>query len=318
MVVGTIAHARILYLAQRIIVLASRSEWVVGHHLTEHGLVDALGVSRTPVRAALRELEEQGIVEARLRRGYFLCRNGRDLVNTQLREHPTVEEELHNRILRDHASGVLPSAVTAGEISQTYEANRGVVARVLIRMQDDGLVRQKGGREWHFTSALGGLNGARLSYEFRLIIEPAALLLPGFQINSFEFDELRASHVDLLKRIGKERKAARVDPVEIFMLDANFHEALAEATQNHFILESIRQQNKLRKILEFGSYGAVDRIREWSGEHLRVLDAIKARDMQLASRRLREHLFNAMSTVISADQKKQNRRGATKTARLMA
>ena len=318
MALGTITDARTLYLAQRIISLASKSDWVEGCHLTEQGLVDALGVSRTPVRAALRELEQQGIVEARPRRGYFLCRNGRDLLNTQLRERPTVDEDLHNRMLRDRASGVLPAAVTAGEISQAYEVNRGVVARVLIRMQDEGLVRQEGGRKWHFASALDGLNGVRLSYEFRLIVEPAALLVPSFDIKPSEIEELRASHVDLLDRIGKGRKTRRVDPVEVFRLDANFHEALADASKNHFISESIRQQNKLRKILEFGSYGAVDRIHEWCGEHLSVLEAIKAADMQAASQRLRDHLFNAMTTIIPAAQSRRGRKGSGKAARRSA
>jgi DNA-binding GntR family transcriptional regulator len=315
MVVGTIADARILYLAQRIIVLASRSGWAEGHHLTEHGLVDALGVSRTPVRAALRELEKQGIVEARPRRGYFLCRNGHDLVNTQLEERPTVEEDLHNRILRDRAAGILPAAITAGEISQNYEANRGVVARVLIRMQDEGLIRQKGGRGWHFSTALGGPSGVRMSYEFRLIIEPAALLLPNFEIKPLEFDELRASHLDLLARTSEGPEASRIDPVEVFMLDANFHETLAEASGNHFIVESIRQQNKLRKILEFGSYGAVGRIHAWCREHVQVLDAISAGDMQSASQRLHAHLLNAMSAVASADPKKPARRSRKSAGR---
>ena len=39
---------------------------------------------------------------------------------------------------------------------------------------------------------------------------------------------------------------------EIFETDAEFHELLAEASGNLFVLQAIQQQNRLRRLLEFG------------------------------------------------------------------
>lgn len=45
-----------------------------GFRLTEEGLCREFGISRTPVREALRRLAEEGLIEALPRRGYQVCR----------------------------------------------------------------------------------------------------------------------------------------------------------------------------------------------------------------------------------------------------
>lgn len=45
-----------------------------GLRLTEEGLCREFGISRTPVREALRRLAEEGLIEALPRRGYQVCR----------------------------------------------------------------------------------------------------------------------------------------------------------------------------------------------------------------------------------------------------
>ena len=42
--------------------LATQQNWQRGYHVTEHELVAQFGVSRSPVRAALKVLEERGIL----------------------------------------------------------------------------------------------------------------------------------------------------------------------------------------------------------------------------------------------------------------
>lgn len=48
-------------------------ERVPGSHVPEESLTEALGVSRTPVRAALQRLADEGLVEVRARRGAFVA-----------------------------------------------------------------------------------------------------------------------------------------------------------------------------------------------------------------------------------------------------
>jgi DNA-binding GntR family transcriptional regulator len=45
-----------------------------GAHLSEHGLAERFGVSRTPVREAIRQLAASGLVQVEARRGAFVAR----------------------------------------------------------------------------------------------------------------------------------------------------------------------------------------------------------------------------------------------------
>ncbi|STV75115.1 transcriptional regulator [Klebsiella michiganensis] len=58
-------------IARQILDLISEAKFDPGHHLREQHLADALGVSRTPVRAGLKELTRMGAVEARPESGLF-------------------------------------------------------------------------------------------------------------------------------------------------------------------------------------------------------------------------------------------------------
>ena len=49
------------------------------HHLTSQSLADAFRVSRAPVAAALRRLEDMRIVRSEPNRGYFLVKSGAEL-----------------------------------------------------------------------------------------------------------------------------------------------------------------------------------------------------------------------------------------------
>ena len=59
-------------LAAQIVERMRQTGWPAGAHLREQELADAFRVSRTPVRMALQSLQEQGIVESRPNRGFFL------------------------------------------------------------------------------------------------------------------------------------------------------------------------------------------------------------------------------------------------------
>ncbi|WP_195854631.1 winged helix-turn-helix domain-containing protein [Aerococcus sanguinicola] len=57
-----------LYIKDQIL----RDNWKTGHHIVEADISDRLSMSRSPIRAALSVLEEEGIVETRPYRGYFV------------------------------------------------------------------------------------------------------------------------------------------------------------------------------------------------------------------------------------------------------
>src|ERR1700681_2443629 len=61
-------------LASRILRSLNEQGAGTGHHLVEQDLCRRFGVSRTPIRGALKLLADQGCVEARANRGFVLLK----------------------------------------------------------------------------------------------------------------------------------------------------------------------------------------------------------------------------------------------------
>ena len=80
---------------------------------------------------------------------------------------------------------------------------------------------------------------------------------------------------------------------QLFETDAAFHEMCAEFCGNAFFVQAIQYQNRLRRLLEFGSYVDSRRVRDWCREHLAIIEAIAAGDLKQASSRMRVHLEQA-------------------------
>lgn len=59
-------------LAYRILQLLKEQRAAPGHHLVEQALSRHFGLSRTPIRGALKLLAARGILQARTHRGYIL------------------------------------------------------------------------------------------------------------------------------------------------------------------------------------------------------------------------------------------------------
>jgi hypothetical protein len=70
------------------------------------------------------------------------------------------------------------------------------------------------------------------------------------------------------------RTLRRVPAKEIFETDALVSRACwQEASGNLFVLQAIQQQNRLRRLLEFGSYHNKRRVKAWCEEHVAIIDA---------------------------------------------
>ncbi|MCZ0717292.1 GntR family transcriptional regulator [Aerococcus kribbianus] len=67
-------HIAYLYIKNRILI----DEWKTGYHIIEATISEDLDVSRSPVRSALKRLDEENYVEAKPYRGYFVKYDGHD------------------------------------------------------------------------------------------------------------------------------------------------------------------------------------------------------------------------------------------------
>ena len=280
-------------IARQILDLISEAKFDPGHHLREQHLADALGVSRTPVRAGLKELTRMGAVEARPNQGFFLLKRSNELELLEIEQSKSNDQKLYEQLVHDRIAGVLPESFTQTEISQRYEVDRGVLTRTLVKLSEDGLIARNAGHGWRFLQTLNSDVALRNSYGFRLMIEPTALLTHNLHVDRQMLKRLRAQHLRLITHPDITQVPAK----EIFETDALFHELLAEASGNLFVVQAIQQQNRLRRLLEFGSYHNKRRVKEWCEEHVAIIDALRENKQEQAAELMRKHLQYAFDQV---------------------
>lgn len=282
-------------LANQILQAIQDGRFEVGHHLREQQLGDLLQVSRTPVRAALALLAERGLVEARRNQGFFLKASPEELHRFAFEVPSTADQDLYTVIVHDRLANRLPVSFTQAEIARRYDVDRTLLQRTLSRLVDDGLLERNAGRGWTFLPTLDTGLALQNSYDFRRILEPQGLLLPTFRPDPAAVERLRIQH----HYLESHPRIASVDARQIFDTDAHFHETVAGFSGNVFLLQSIQQQNRLRRLLEFGGYVNRRRVRDWCREHLGILDVIAAGDAAAAAEAMRAHLSNAFQAVPS-------------------
>lgn len=185
-------------LAARIVEKIRREALPVGHRLTEQSLCDELGVSRSPVRKALQYLATTGVVGSVPNKGYQVAKPASVVARVQVRAHEDSDEALYMAIADDRLAGELASDVNETELMERYEATRLQVQRVLHRMAREGIVERKPARGWAFLPLLNTPQAYRESYRFRMIIEPASLLEPGYAVDAAELENCYRQQCELL------------------------------------------------------------------------------------------------------------------------
>lgn len=259
-----------------------------GDRLTELGLAAKLGISRTPVRAALRFLHQHGLLEHEPNRGYTLRASQDELVRVQRALPQDEASTFYYQLLRDRTAGRLGAQVTERELEQGYGMRATLVREVLLRMLQHGIVRGRRGQRWEFAEGLDA-DSERESYRFRMVLECAALAEPGFHVDP-ERLALCRHHQQMLITHATKRSW-----LDFFEANAEFHELLASASGNRFILKAVQEQNRLRRISDLSDYPLVnvERLRESCQEHLAILDAIEAGRLKEAALLMRAHLQGA-------------------------
>ena len=99
----------------------------------------------------------------------------------------------------------------------------------------------------------------------------------GAAIEQHTVHEQYRRHEHVLAEIRKTSRWRRFpSPSSVVALDADFHESVAGFSRNPFVVGVVRQQNALRRLLEFDSYHDMERVAAWVLEHLSILDALAA------------------------------------------
>lgn len=270
----------------KIIEYVQRENFPAEHHLTETRLAEEIGVSRSPIRAALRALADKGVVISEVNRGFYLAKNASQLREADLAIPKPSDVSLYDRIALDRMRNLLTEQFTEAGFMRRYEVSRAQLVRILTRMAQDGLVQRSTGHGWLFLPVLNTEQAYSASYRFRMIIEPAGLLEPTFAAENEQMKQSREAHRYILAQAGTGRLTGR----EIFDTNAAFHLMLARFSGNRFIVQAIDQQNRLRRLSEYYLYEDLERVQTLCQEHSEIMNAISAGDMPWASTLLRRHL----------------------------
>ena len=278
-----------------------------GRHLVESTLAERLGVSRTLARAALKLLAERGIVASRRNQGFFLVRAWDQLDGEMVEVPQTLDDTLYRRLVHERLLGQLPERITQIALMERFEVDRGVLLRVLSRMADEGIIARNRGHGWTFLPTIDSDLALSSSYDFRRVLEPAGLMLPSFRADAGVLERCRQAHVALLRHLET------ASDERLYEIDQRFHETLAMLTGNSFWQQSIQQQNRLRRMLEYSSYADRGRVRDWLREHLAIIKALLAGRREQAAELLAAHLdraFRATQRRATAARKEQRVRVA--------
>lgn len=273
-------------LAGRILRMISDGSAPRESHLRELDLAETFGVSRTPVRAALGYLEELGALEKQANKGFFVRIDGTTAQRMIANLPKTDDDIIKMHIAGDWFAGRVSSEMSEGEIRTRYKLGKMTASRVLFALCEEGIVSRAPGYGWRFEPTLNSREAHDESYDFRLVVEPAAILSPTFRLESMQSENLRNRHRRILEMSDP-------DLSETIHLDEDFHEFLARCSNNRFVVHAIQQQNKLRRLLEYQSLIDAGRLVASCQEHVAILDHIERGDMQTAADIMKRHLEKA-------------------------
>jgi len=279
-------------LARQVIEIARDEGWAAGARVPELALARRFGVSRTPVRRALELLAARAVLRFRPGEGYLLTEALAGTVDGAALVPPSAGEDLYTLVMGDRAEGKLANQVSEAEISQRYGVTRGAARRVLLRFAAEGLAERLRGHGWRFAETLDTDAAIAESYRFRIALECAGLRQPGYAVDRAKLAQIRRAHERIL-----ELPPGSVQRAEWFRVNASFHESLAAWSGNRFILQAVRQQNRLRQLTEYAYFPHLmpARIGQSCREHLGILDALEAGDVDFAAALLQRHLTLAQT-----------------------
>jgi DNA-binding GntR family transcriptional regulator len=290
------ASALRLDLAAQIAELIRVEEQPAHTPLREEGLAARLGVSRTPIRGALKILQRSGHVYYKENAGVFVAPGAKGRGQFKVPAEARPAEALYRKILADRGRRALGDTVSEAELLARYRVPRSLLSRVLIRIHGEGFIERRRGHGWEFQPLLDTPQAIAESFRFRAIVESAGLLEAGFKLDGAEVKRVRERHRRFIAAKATARTAR-----EFFDMNSRFHEMLAQGSGNRFLLQSIEQIDRLRKFQEFASFTADSGALVSScREHLAILDAIEVGDREWAAALMRRHLQEGAERVLSS------------------
>ena len=272
-----------LALADRLSLWMHEQALKPGARLNENQLAEQLGVSRTPVRAALEHLASKGFVQRQRHRGVALLALP---PRPRAAAAPAEDDDaLLVRIARDRQRGRLADDVSENELMERYELGRPALRQALERLAELGVVERKLGYGWRFAPDAWDAAARHESYRFRMTVEPAAIREPGYALAPEWIADMRARHERF-----RTARWTEASSIAFFEMNAAFHEGIVAGSGNRFFVLAVQRQNRLRRLSNYDWKYGRERVEVNCREHLEILARLEAGDAELAALLVQRHL----------------------------
>lgn len=270
--------------AKQIIEHAHDKALIKGTRLRAQNLADLFSVSRTPVVEALNYLESFGVVRHLPYRGYELAIEGASLGNLRTQNQLRESDLAYELFAETHLRNELPRRFTETSLRRILNITQASLQNLLARLLREGLIEPAPGYGWVLNDILTSRESVEQSYHFRMIIEPAAILEDSFNPDLQVLAKLQSTHVAML-----DNGLADMTPDQIFDVNVEFHETLIGWTNNPFLIDALKKQNALRRLL-VRNVVAPERYVRILQEHLVLLSVLAENRFIEASHLMKRHL----------------------------
>jgi len=250
-----------LLLASRLLRILHADQVAPGTSLPVQPLADRLGMSRSPVNAALALLHARGLLTHAAGRGY---RVGPAVAAFHLAEllaqlgapEPLTIDDICRHIADDRHRHRLPSSFTEAALQTRYGLTRSQLADVLTRMANDGWADRNAGQGWTFSSVLTAPETLLQASRMRLLLEPAALVEPGYALDPEVATRCRAAEWQALDHTRD------LSGEQLHQRGVSFHVAIANGSRNRFLVDSLVRIHRTRSALPHGAVQDAGRVQE--------------------------------------------------------
>lgn len=214
-------------------------------------------------------------------------------------ENRKTRSELAYEVLKD---AIILNILLEGErlqerqLAEALKLSRTPVREALKRLEIEGLVEML---------PAGGFKIKELTlqdlediYELRIVLEGLAARLAAQRASSSDISYLK----HLLQRLELALDEGKVD-IPTF-LNAQFHQAIAEATRNKYLIALISRFNNTLQRLKYATLAYPGRARKAFEEHQQLLEAVEQHNPEEAERIAQEHVRRAKEIQIKIYQER--------------
>lgn len=182
------------------------------------------------------------------------------------------------------------------DLCQRLGVGRGTIREAFRLLQARGYVEIKPGRGAFVAERLPSEDGGAVEWlvknemelregiEIRRALEPMAARRMAEQGSDQAIDALKELHSRFMEALRVQ------DAVRIAQLDESFHSAIVEGSGNHLLIAINQQINQGMKTFRSKTFQVPQNVRNAVAPHTRIMEAIQARNGDMAENAMRAHL----------------------------